>query len=204
MNNRLTGLRMAVAVTLLFAAHADAATYRVLPSEGDVLPGDGLTLSVEVETEAGGNVVGIGYFSFAMDLTLTDTAVDMGSYITNVLINKTDFDDFNSPGSPQGNQYLDIAGVTTDFRPPTFGHNVGDITWLFDFDLMVPVTAELGDTIMITPSEGALENLSANASFDNVAPQNFQPATLTVVPEPTSLAFLTLCAGVMMGMRKRR
>ncbi len=204
MNNRLTGLRTAVAVTLLFAAFADAATYRVLPSESDVLPGDTPTLSVEVETEAGDNVVGIGYFSFAIDLTLTGTAGAMGSDIANILINETDFDDLSSIsfGFPQGNQYFDTAGVTTDIVPPTFGYNVGDITWLFDFDLLVPVTAELGDTITITPSEGTLENLIANENFDNVAPQHLQPTTLTVVPEPATGTLFMLLATIVAYRRR--
>lgn len=197
MNNRLTGLRTAVAVTLLFAAVADAATYRVLPSESDVLPGATIGLSVEVETEAGDNVVGFGYFSFAIDLTLTGTAGAMGSDIASILINETDFDDLSgiSFGFSQGNQYLGTAGLTTDFLPPTFGYNVGDIAWLFDFELVVPVAAGLGGTIIITPSEGTLENLIASETFANVAPQNFQPATLTVVPEPaTGTLFMFLAA----------
>ena len=206
MNNRLTGLRTAVAVTLLFAAHADAATYWVLPSETDVLAGATTALSVEVETEAGENVVDVGYFSFAIDLTLTGAAGAAGSDISNVVINETDFDDLSSIslGFPQGNQYRGIAGVTTDIFPPTFGETVGDITCLFHFDLMVPVTAELGDTITIIPSEGALENLIANASFDNVAPQTFQPATLTIIPEPSTLTLFGLAAAGTAMFRQRR
>ena len=206
MNNRLTGLRTAVAVTLMFVAVADAATYRVLPSETDVLAGATIALSVEVETEAGDNVVGFGYFSFAIDLTLTGTAGVTGTDISNVLINETNFDDLLniSFGFPQGNQYLGIAGVTTDILPPTFGDTAGDITWLLDFELMIPVTAELGDTITITPSEGALENLIANASFDNVSPQTFLPATMTIVPEPTTAALLITLLGLRTVVSARR
>ena len=207
MNNRLTGLRTAVAVTLMFAAVADAATYRVLPSETDVLAGATIALSVEVETEAGDNVVGFGYFSFAIDLALTGAPWAMGSVIStdSILINETNFDDLLniSFGFPQGNQYLGIAGVTTDILPPTFGDTAGDITWLLNFELIIPVTAELGDTITITPTEGALENLIANASFDNVAPQHFQPATLTVVPEPTTLTMLIALSAALLAKRRR-
>ncbi len=192
MNNRLMELGAAVAASLLSATFADASIYRVLPSETDVLPGATTTLSVEVETEVGDNALGIGYFSFAIDLTLTGTAGATGSDVSNILINETDFDDLSniSFGLPQGDQYLGVAGVTTDIFPPTFGETAGDITWLFDFELMISAMAEPGDTIMIMPGEGALESLIANGSFDNVAPQTFQPATMTVVPEPTTAALL--------------
>ncbi len=192
MNNRPMGLRVAAVASLLLATFADAGIYRVLPSETDALAGTTTGFSVEVETEAGDNVLGIGYFSCAIDLTLTGTAGAMGSDISNILINETDFDDLSniSFGLPQGDQYLGVAGVTTDIFPPTFGETAGDITWLFDFELMIPAAAEPGDMIMITPSEGALENLIANGSFDNVTPQAFQPATITVVPEPTTAALL--------------
>lgn len=82
MNNRLTGLRTAVAVTLSFAALADAATYNVLPSEMDVLAGATYDFSVKVETVDGDNVVDVGYFSFAIDFTLTGTAGAMGQVIS--------------------------------------------------------------------------------------------------------------------------
>ncbi|MHC4696933.1 MAG: hypothetical protein ACYTFA_09335 [Planctomycetota bacterium] len=205
MTNQLTASGMVAAVTLSFAVDANAAIYRVSPAETDVLAGTTTSLSAEVETEAGDNVVGFGYFSFAVDLTVTGTAGATATDIANILINETAFDDLlsNSVGFPQGSQYLNIAGVTTDFMPPTFGENVGDITWLFDFDLAVPVTAELGNTITIMPSEGAMENLIANLAFDNVAPQSFGPATLTVVPEPSSATLCLVVAGVAMLTRRR-
>ena len=206
MNNRITGFWASATVSLLLVASADAATYRVLPRETDVLAGTTTGLSVEVETDARDNVVNHGYFSFAIDLTLTGTAGAMGSDIRNILINEVDFDDLSSSsfGFPQGGQYLGIAGMTTDIAPPTFGHNVGDRTWLFDFELTIPETAQLYQTITITPSEGVLENLIANANFDNVSPQNLRPATLTVVPEPSSLILLTVLAGVALGRRRAR
>jgi len=206
MKNRTRVFRLASVALLSVVAAVDAATYRLVPSEARVLPGTTIGLTAEVQTEAGANVVGIGHFSFALDLTLTGTAGATADDISRILINEVDFDDLlnNSPGSPLGNQYLGIAGVTTDIFPPTFGHNVGDITWLFDFDMVVPLTAGLGDTITITPSEGALENLIANTTFDNVFPQRFESATLTVVPEPTSLLLLMLGAGAILGTRRRR
>jgi len=206
MNNRIMGLRAAVVGSLLFTAIADASIYRVMPSDTNVVAGATTGFSVEVETEAGDNVVDVGYFSFAIDLALTGTGGAMGSDVSNVLINETVFDDLSSIsiGLAQGSQYLGIAGVTTDFLPPTFGNNAGDITWLFGFDLIIPLAAEPGDTITIIPSEGTLENLIANTTFDNVFPQRFESATLTVVPEPTSLLLLTLGAGVILGARQRR
>lgn len=93
--------------------------------------------------------------------------------------------------------------MTTNIFPPTFGYDVGDMTWLSRFDLTVPTTAQIGDTITITPSEGALENLIVNETFDNVAPQHFRPATVTVVPEPTTAVVLTFLTGAMLRLRRR-
>ncbi|MFH1110425.1 MAG: PEP-CTERM sorting domain-containing protein [Planctomycetota bacterium] len=204
--NRIRVFGLASATLLSVVAIVDAATYRLVPSEAQVLPGTTIGLRAEVETEEGDNVVGIGYYSFALDLTLTGAAGARGSDISSVLINEADFDDLlnNSLGFPQGNQYLGIAGVTTDIFPPTFGYSVGDVTSLFNFVLAIPTTAVLGDTILITPGEGALENLIANTTFDNVFPQRFESATLTVVPEPTSLVLLAVSAGVIMGAHRRR
>jgi hypothetical protein len=200
MRNSIRVFGLALVTFLSVAAAVDAATYRLVPSEAQVRPGTTIGLTAEVETEAGDNMVGIGYFSFAIDLTLTGTTGAMGQDISSILINEADFDDLlnHSSGFPQGNQYLGIAGVTTDILPPTFGYNVGDTTRLFGFDLTVPEMAAFGDTITIAPSEGTLENLIVNDSFDNVVPQNFQPTTLTVVPEPTTAVMLLtiVCTGM--------
>jgi hypothetical protein len=204
MTNRITASGMVVAVVFSLAAGADAAIYRVSAGVTDVLAGTTTNLSVEVETEAGDNVVGLGYFSFAVDLALSGTAGATANDISNVLINNTAFDDFSSSnmGFPNDADYLGIAGATTNFSPPTFGYNVGDLTWLFDFDLAVPVAAEVGDKITITPREGVNQNVVAG-SFANVAPQNFQPVTLTVVPEPTTAVLLGILAGAVLRRRRR-
>ena len=189
MTGGLTRLTAAIAASLVFHAAASAAVYMVLPTDTDVRAGTTTNLSVVVETESGDNVVGSGFFSFALDLAFSGSAGVAGEDVKNVSINETDFDKLlsNQLGHPDGNRYLGVAGVTWNVVPPTFGEKPGDMTWLFDFDLTVPVTAVFGDLIVITPDEGALENLAANGGFDNVAPQRFQPTTLTVVPEPSTL-----------------
>lgn len=181
----------------------NAAIYRVLPSAADVTPGASYPMRVEVETQAGDNVVGIGFFSFAIDLSVSGTAGATGNNIGNVVLNESDFDDFltNSVGHPQGNEYLGIAGVTSNFLAPTFGHHAGDTTWLINFDVVIPLMVSAGDTLTITPSEGAFENLIANDRFNNVAPQLFEATTLTVVPEPAS-GLLTLIVGCWLGRRR--
>lgn len=199
-------LTFAVILSVLLAAFADAATYRVVPSETNVLAGSMTNLAVEVETESGDNVVGFGYFSFAIDMTLSGSAGAAGDHVSGVLINEVDFDDLlsNSVGVPFGNQYLGIAGATTDVTPPNFGSEVGDVTRLFNFNLLIPPAAEYGDTITIVPSEGTLENLIVNETFDNVAPQTYQPAMLTVVPEPTSAVMLFVAASLAVSVFPKR
>ena len=157
---------------LATSMQVDAAIYRVLPSAADVTPGASYPMRVEVETQPGDNVVGVGFFSFAIDLAVSGTAGATGNNIGNVVLNESDFDDLltHSVGHPQGNEYLGIAGVTSNFLAPTFGHHSGDTTWLVDFDVVIPSTASAGDALTITPSEGAFENLIANDRFD-VAPQ---------------------------------
>lgn len=206
MKNRARNLRLKVILFLCAATASEAGIYRIVPSEADVLPGETIGLTAEVVTELGDNTVGVGYFSFALDLTLTGTSVAIGDDIGGVVINEASFDDLssNSLGFAQGGQYLGIAGVTLDLVAPTFGQDIGVATWLFDFDLTVPFAAEFGETITITPSEGTLENLIANASFDNVAPQYFQPTTLTVVPEPTTAVLLVALLGLSTVFRVRR
>ena len=204
MTSRFVASGTVAAVVFSFAAGASAAIYRISPGETNVLAGTTTTLSVQVETEANDNVVDLGYFAFAVDLELSGTAGAMGDDISNVLINTTAFDDFSNSnvGAPNGTLYLGTAGATTDFSPPTFGYNAGDVTWLFHFDLAVPVTAEVGDTITITPSEGANQNVVVGI-FANVTPQSYQQVTLSVVPEPTTIVLLGLLAGTVIRTRRR-
>ena len=196
MMNRRLGFASAFAAIIagVSAMPVSAAIYRVLPPANDVMPGVTYPMRVEAETQAGDNVVGTGFFSFAIDLTVSGDAGATGSDISNVLLNEADFDDLfgNSPGHAMGDQYVDIAGVTSNFLAPTFGHLSGDKTWLFDFNFTVPPSALLNQTITLTPSEGAFENLIVNDAFDSVMPQLFEPATLTVVPEPVTPLLLTV------------
>jgi len=188
----------------LGAQVSQAAEYRIVPAAADVLASDTLNLAVEVETEPGDNLVGVGHFSFAIDLALTGDAGAMGSDISNIVINEIEWDDTssNQTGTPLGNEWIGVGGVTTDPFAPNFGAGVGDVIELFTFDLTIPATALLSSTITITPSEGLLQNLTVNSTFDPVSPQNFTPATLTVVPEPMS-ALLVAMAAVMLVRRQR-
>jgi hypothetical protein len=201
--NRIGVFGSVVVVVLLATLTAEAADYRIAGGGAEVTPGTITHLTAEVETKAGDNVVGIGFFSFAIDLGLSGSAGARGTDISSIVLNTTNFDDLlsGSVGAPQGDRYLGIAGLTTDLIAPTFGYNTGDVTRLFDFSLTVPASALMGETIIITPSGGALENLIANTTFDSVRPQNFAPLTLVVVPEPTTasllLAFLALGSSVV-------
>ena len=203
MSNKFGLVGLVAAVLSLPTSAAQAADYRIAGGDALVAPGTTTHLTAEVETNAGDNVVGVGFFSFALDLGLSGSAGVLGTDISGIVLNTTNFDDVlsGSVGVPQGDRYLGIAGLTTDFVAPTFGYNAGDVTRLFDFDLAVPASALMGDTITITPSGGALENLIANTTFDSVRPQNFAPLTLVVVPEPTTasllLAFLALGSSVV-------
>lgn len=208
MNAHCRSISIVVVGVGLIATVAEGGIYRVVPGESDVLPGSVTTLRVEAVTEEGDNTIGIGLFSFAIDLTVAGTAGADASDISNVVANTGSFDDLSSLslGFAQGDEYLGIAGLTTDIFPPTFGHVVGDIIPLFTFDLTISDLAMIGDTITITPSEGAVDNLIANPTFDNVAPQMFLPATVTVVPEPTTglLCLAGACLGVLARKRRRR
>lgn len=205
MKNGLGKLGLVVPLLLYAGTATEAGIYRIVPSEADVVSGATIPLTAEVMTELGDNTVGVGYFSFALDLTISGTAGGTGAHISEVFINEAEFDDLvsNALGFPQGNRYLGVAGATLNLDPPTFGQDAGAVTRLFDFFLTVPEGAAIGDTITITPSEGTLENLIADASFNNVAPQNFQPATLTVIPEPGTLTLVAVSASLLIGRRKR-
>lgn len=183
---------LAIVVCSLNVATANAAEYRILPENTDVLAGETLNFAVEVETMSGDNLVGIGHFSFAIDLTLSGTAGAAGTDIRNIAINQLEWDDTlsNQLGSAQGNEWIGVGGVTEDAVAPNFGSTVGEVVDLFTFDLTVPADASLGDTIVITPAEGFLQNLTVSDFFDPVEPQTFAAATLTVVPEPTTATLL--------------
>ena len=84
---------------------------------------------------------------------------------------------------------------------PNFGSQVGDVIELFTFDLSIPPTAQNGETVVIMPREGFLQNLTVNDFFDPVAPQNFGGVTLVFVPEPA--AVLLLAAGAIWLLRRR-
>jgi hypothetical protein len=157
-----------------------------------------------VETEIGDNVVGAGYYSFAVDLTISGTAGALGSDVSNVEVNTAMFNNVAaaSVGHAEAAAYVGIGGATSDLIPPSFGHNVGDVIALFNFDLLVPASAAIGDSITIAPNEGILENLVVG-TFDPVAPQIFVPLHLTVVPEPTT-AVLMILGAVLAGKRIRR
>lgn len=166
---------------------ASGAVVRVMPAVVDVAPGNETRLTVTIETESGDNTVGYGYFSFATDLTVTGPDSVSGSNIGGIEINTTYFDDAlnNSLGEPEGNRYVDVAGVTTAVSWPTFGEAVGDIILLFGFDFTVPAEVVPGDaiTITITPGEGFLQTLSANEQLDPVEPERFATATVRVVTD---------------------
>ncbi|HNQ22514.1 MAG TPA: PEP-CTERM sorting domain-containing protein [Phycisphaerae bacterium] len=194
---------VAAAVGFFMSTGVYGALYRIVPSSADVLAGASTSLQVEAATLAGDNLAGVGHFSFAIDLLLGGTAGATGSNISNVLINQADFDDLGSHhlGNAQGNQYLDVAAATTDVFAPNFGRNVGDVTPLFTFDLLAPPGAAIGTTIIITPSEGFLRNLTVSPNFDPVSPQTFAGATLVVVPEPATL-LLALIAAIALWRRR--
>ena len=199
-----TALTLSVFIGLCFHGASYAATYRIVPSEANVLPDALTSMSVEVETEAGDNLVGVGHYSFAVDLALSGTAAATGSDISNVDINDEPgfFDDLlsNEIGAASGNEFLGTAGVADDPFPPNFGWNIGDVVELFTFDLSIPATAQPGDTVIVTLSEGTLGSHIINDTLDAVAPQLFEAATLTVIPEPHTLALLIV--GGLVGMRR--
>jgi hypothetical protein len=197
-------IHAACVLTIGFFAttQVNAAVYRIDAASAQVLPGDTIPVSVEVETETSDNLVGIGHFSFAIDLTVSGTSSAAGDALTNIIINESQWDDTfsNQIGSPAGDQLVGTGGVTTDVFEPNFGSAVGDTVELFTLNLNVPADAAQGETIILTPSEGFLENLTVNAVFDAVTPQNFAPFTFVVVPEPGS----GLLAAMLLLIRRNR
>ena len=191
-------------VFVLGVAAANAAEYRILATDYDVLAGETVTLAVEVETAPGDNLIGVGYFSFAIDLALAGTAGAVGSDIGNIAINESEWDDVasNQLGNPDADGWIGVGGVTMDATAPNFGAALGDVIPLFTFDLTVPVDALPGDTIAITPSEGFLQSLTVSDLFDPVDPQTFAAATLTVVPEPTTTLLIGLAG--LVGILRRK
>lgn len=194
MTDRHVILRVALLFVALIADSVTAGIYRVIPTDLEVEPGTTTQVLMEVETEAGDNTVNRGYFSFAVDLAFSGDAGVQGSNVSNVAINLGAFNDLQnaSTGAPFGSIYGDVAGVTTDILRPSFGWHVGDIVRLFSFELTIPNGAANGDTVIITPGEGFLGNRIVSGNFDRVAPQNYMPTTLTVVPEPASALLLII------------
>jgi hypothetical protein len=168
-----------------------------------VLPGEYVEISIEVMTEAGDNVVDVGYFSFALDMMVSGTAGLGADAVEDVSIATFLFDDLESSftGEPQGEMYMGTAAATTDAFPPNFGSEIGEIVPLFSFRLEIPADAAIGETIDIELSEGVLLNVTAG--LERVSPQSFEPIHLEVVPEPGTLAMLW-ATSVALGLRVRR
>jgi len=170
------------------------AIYRVVPAASVAEPGQVVAMRLEVETEAGDNLVGFGHFSFAIDLAISGDAGAMGSDISGITINTAFFDDVlsNDLGMASGAMYSGVAGVTTDVLSPNQGFLIGDVVELFTFDYTVPLTATAGQSVSFTPSEGLFENLTVDDFFSPVSPQRFDRAVISVVPAPGALACLSV------------
>lgn len=189
------------AASALGPGTAHAAEYRARVDGAGFFPGATVPVLVEVETQAGDNLIGFGLFSFAIDLHLGGTAGATGAAVSGVSINQVVFNDLasNRVGMPAADRFVGTAGVTTDVIAPNAGSSIGDVTRLFDFNLRIPADAQAGDTITLLPAQGALENLTVNDNFDPVSPQRFIMTTITVIPEPGIVA---LCA-LALGLRRR-
>lgn len=196
-------LAMALALTALPARDALATDYRVLANSDEAFPGQQFALWLVANTVQNDNVIGYGYLSFATDLTFSGNASIPGTAVGNVAINTNIFNDSlsNSNGHAQGNQYVGVAGVTTDLNAPNPGAYVGDIVRLFDFTITVPLSTAPGTSFIIMPSEGFLQNLTVNPNFDPVSPQTFQPLTITIVPEPANLILIGVMSLLLFGSR---
>ena len=74
-------------VLMPLAGDAFGAMYSMTAPATQVLPGETIGLGVQVETEPGDNLVGVGHFSFAIDLDFSGTAGSLAQYVANVTIN---------------------------------------------------------------------------------------------------------------------
>lgn len=196
---------MAFALAVLPAHAVFATNYRVMALSEEAFPGQQFAAWLLAETMPNDNVVGYGLYSFAIDMSFSGSAIIPGSAVGNVIINTSVFNDSfsNSIGHAQGNQYVGIAGVTTDLAAPNPGANVGDVVRLFDFSIGVPLSAVPGTSFTIAPSEGFLQNLTVNPNFDPVNPQTFASLTIAIVPEPGVLLPL-LMSWMMLHKRPSR
>jgi hypothetical protein len=165
---------------------------------------------VEVLTEPGDNTIDAGgYFSFAIDMDFGGTAGIVGADVWDVQINHALFDDVQSSftGQPQGASYTGVSAATTSAVPMTFGYTAGDIVSLFTFQLDIPASAMVGQTLTITPSEGFLQNVVVATPPDmpeQVDPQNFMVYSGLIIPEPGSMFVLLTGSGALLILRQLR
>ncbi|MBX3394160.1 MAG: hypothetical protein KF841_02210 [Phycisphaerae bacterium] len=188
-----------ILVGLLSAINSvNAADYEVSALFGGqsptAVPGAVVQLRVLARTQQGDNLVGAGHVAFAIDLELSGSLNLSATAISNVDLNAVVFNNLvlSSAGLAQGNHYVGTSGITTDLIPPNPGSVVGDVVRLFDFDLTIPATAQIGQFLTITPSEGDRGNVAATMDFASVFPQEFVPATVFIVPEPAVLTPICL------------
>jgi hypothetical protein len=176
----------------------------VLPSSAEVEAGEPFTVTIQVETKAGDNLVGCGHFAFAIDLSFLGSAGVGPDAVSGLQLNETVFGDVQSSflGTIEGNQLKGVGGASLDAFGPNAGASVGDIVQLFSFSLNVPAAAPLGSTITISPSEGRLQNVTVNDMFDRVSPQTFSSANLVIIPEPASLILLAVSS--LLALRRRQ
>lgn len=147
---------------------------------------------------------------FSSDLVLrangTDTAGDL--FLTGVSKFDTDVTEYDptNPYTPTGNTH----SMTLTATPVTMASGVG-----FDIELggdLIPFSAELGKTYMVTYGMGVYANVTgaegfAEADFFNTGTvsliSNDPNASFAVVPEPTTFALLLTSLGVLANRRKR-
>ncbi|MCB9854668.1 MAG: hypothetical protein H6818_03195 [Phycisphaerales bacterium] len=185
--------------TMMSAIEARAADYRTIPMSVEAHPGDVVAMRVEVETLPGDNLIGVGHYSFAINLEMMGLPA---SAVSNVDVNQVLFDDVNAVfvGAPIAGTYEGIAGASTDVFPPNPGSQAGDIITLFTFNLLIPEMAIPGELIHVQPVEGDLANVSA--SFVQVSPQTFAGTSLIVVPEPAGATFMIIAGFALRGPRR--
>ncbi len=196
--------RICALALVLACGSAFAADYQVLPSSAEVQPGELFTVTIQVETKTGDNLVGYGHFAFAIDLSFLGSAGVGPDAMSALQLNETVFDDVQSnfAGTIDGNRLKGVGGASLNAFGPNAGASVGDTVQLFSFTLSVPATAPLDSTITITPAEGRLQNVTVNDMFDRVSPQTFSSASFVVIPEPAGL--ILLAAGSLRVFRRRR